>query len=530
MFVDRRVPLGIALSFVFTQPNPHSARCILRLAPPSLLVVALALILLLPGSVSTRVLRQPRSGKRAAQRMILTVEPTHPGKKFALGAIGLSLEAQELATPDVSASHTSLVALMRRLGPGVLRVGGNSLDYSWWTSDEERPPQWATSVVTPADLTRLRALLAATGWRVVLGVDLGHIDPTRAADEARVAERILGSHLLGFEIGNEPNDYGSRLVKLRPSSYSASNYLKELATYGAAMRTTASRIRLYGPDLGSLASQAWLSPIASDKSTSFVAITQHYYPTTYSFSKGVCKGTPVPTARELLSPRLRERENTALQTIVAAGGFTHRETRISETNNTSSCDAPGGPATSPVFASALWSLDWVLRAASAGVAGLNFHGYFGRCLPEAFTPICAPGYAAAAHGQVIARPEYYGLLAGRQLEGGRFVPVHSSGENTSQAFTAYATVHSRGVITLVIDNLATNSLASCLLKVPGYYKATGESLVGPSISATSGVTFGHASFDAGGVLRPTETTLPNVHGAFRLKLAPTSAIVVTLHR
>jgi hypothetical protein len=509
-----------------------------------LLIAAFALILFLPGKKSPVVLHHSGSGKlayslphrlgpthhtvkSATQRVILTVEPTHPGTKFAPGSVGLSVEANQLATQDLSANHKSLVALMRRLGPGVLRIGGGSLDYSWWTSDDEQPPVWATSVVTSSDLINLHSLLVAADWRVILGVDLGHFDPARAANEARVAERILGSSLLGFEIGNEPNGYVGRSEKLRASSYSADNYLGEIDAYSAAMRTAAPWIRLYGPDLSS---PAWLPTIVSDKTLPFDAITEHYYPTFYSVPKGVCEGTPIPPAMDLLSPEVREQENSVLQTLVRAGQIAHREVRISETNTTASCDVNGGPATSPVFASALWSLDWVLRAASAGVAGLNFHGNFGLCGPYTFSPVCEPDNAAAARGQVIARPEYYGLLAARELEGGRFIPVDINGQSTSREITAYATIHSPSVITLAIDNFAMEGSTDFLLRVPGYNKATSKSLVGPSISATSGVTFGHTSINAAGVLRATGTRVRNVDGTLRLKVEPASAMVITLYR
>jgi hypothetical protein len=462
-----------------------------------------------------------------APEAILRVDTSRLGNAFEPGAVGLSIEARELSTDHLSAAHYRLVRLMRLLGPGVLRVGGNSLDYSWWTSDDEQSPPWATSVATPADLVSLRGLLAATDWRVILGVDLGHFDPARAANEARVAEHALGSRLLGFEIGNEPNDYGGSWVGLRPSLYSASNYLEEIETYIAAMRETTSRIRLYGPDLGWLQSQAWLTPIASE-STSFTTITQHYYPTMYSFSKGVCKGTPVPTASELLSPEVRERENTVLQAIVRAGDLAHRETRISETNDTASCDAPGGPATSPVFASALWSLDWVLRATSAGVAGLNFHGSFRRCLPEAFTPICAPGLAAAAHGQVSPRPEYYGLLAARQLEGGRFVPTRLISFGPLQDLTTWATVTPGGTVRIAIDNVATGGLTQPV-SIPSHgYAATYETLVGPSVEATTDVILGDSQVTSTGQWRPRRVRLSPVSHSFRVAVRPGSAIIVTL--
>jgi hypothetical protein len=494
----------------------------------TLLAATFAMVVLLSGCVGLANSQHGRVAKDPAQQVILTVEPKRPGREFALGAVGLSLETKELATKDISASHRSLVALMRLLGPGVLRIGGNSLDYSWWTSDAEQPPEWATSVVTPADLARLRGLLEATGWRVVLGVDLGHFDPARAANEARFAQHILGPRLLGFEIGNEPNDYGVSLLKLRPSSYSASNYLEELAAYSVAMRAAVPGMSLYGPDLGSHASQAWLSPIISDQNAPFAAITVHYYPTTYSFPKGACMGTPVPTAAELLSPEVRESENTALRTIVEAGEQAHREARISETNDTSSCDASGGPATSPVFASALWSLDWVLRATSAGVTGLNFHGDVGRCLPEAFTPICAPGYRAEAHGQVVARPEYYGLLAARQLEGGRFVPARLSSPSPLPNLTTWATVTPRGAVRIAIDNLATEGPAQPVAIPNSGYVASYEELAGSSIQATAGVTLGGVSVASAGKWRPKRERLSYASHSFRVVVRPASAIIITL--
>lgn len=143
-----------------------------------------------------------------AGKIVLTLQRNHPGKEFAPGTIGLSVEARELATSDLSARDRPLVDMMRQLGPGVLRIGGNSLDSSWWTSANEPAPAWAKSVVVPTDVVRLRTLLKATGWRTILGVDLGHFDPTRAANEAQVAEGILGSGILGFEIGNEPTTMG----------------------------------------------------------------------------------------------------------------------------------------------------------------------------------------------------------------------------------------------------------------------------------------------------------------------------------
>lgn len=457
--------------------------------------------------------------------MLLTVEPGHPQRDFELGAIGLSIEAKELGTHDLSASRKPLVALMRLLGPGVLRIGGGSVDHSWWTSSDEPAPVWAMSTVTPVDLARLDRLLASTGWRVILGIDLGHFEPSRAADEARVASDILGSRLLGFEIGNEPDVYGKPVIKLRPSSYSPGKYAEELAAYGTAMRASAPKIALYGPDV---ASSAWLATVVSSERTYFAAVTQHFYPTSYTIGKGGCKGTPIPTILELLSKQVRERENATVRALVRVGEIVNGETRMTETNNTGSCDTDGGPATSPVFASALWSLDWTLRAASAGVAGLNFHGYLGRCGPYAASPICAEGYAAESKGQVIARPEYYGLLAARQLEGGRFVPTHLKAVDTLPDLTTWATVSSAGTVKIAIDNLATEGQAQ-LVSIPiSGYTATSQALVASSAERTTGVMFGKASITASGQWRPRRTRVRRTGRSFRLVVRPASAMIVTL--
>ncbi len=513
---------------VFTRSTPRLRPRSRWLWPPALLVAVLLPIPLFHGLSAPDHSKHGTNRHRdtagiATHQAVLTVEPSHPGKQLALGAIGLSVEAKELATSDLNADHESLVALMRLLGPAVLRLGGGSADDSWWTSRGEPAPTWATSVVTPTDIEALNRLLAATGWRAILALDLGHFEPSRAADEVRVAGQILGRRLLGFEIGNEPDVYSKPVIGLRATSYGPANYLEELAS----LRAAAPRFQVYGPDASS---PTWLQALATSGDTSFAAITAHFYPTSYSVGKGGCQATGAPTALDLLSPQVRERETAALKVLVDAGHAASDKTRISETNATGSCDTTGGPATSPVFASALWSLDWALRATSAGVDGVNFHGYLGHCRPYTGSPICANTFVAQSKGEVMARPEYYGLLAARQLEGAQFVPVHIAGNTTAGEITAYATKHPHGSVTVAIDNLTAQHSTSVALSVPGYGSASGAQLTGPGVSATSGVTFGQVSVNAKGGIAPRHGRIRKMRHAFHLTLPAASAIVVTLHR
>ena len=345
-----------------------------------------------------------------APTAILSVDTHRPGNAFDLGAVGLSIEASELRTGHVSADHYRLVRLMRLLGPSVLRIGGNSVDLSWWTSNGELPPPWATSTVIPSDLYAVAGLMHATGWRVLLGVkNLGHFEPTRAANEARIAQKILGANLVGIEVGNEPNFYGAPTRHLRPPSYSIGDYVREAEVYRQVLVVAVPGVAIYGPVFSGT---GWLNRLGA-AAKMYSAITQHYYP------MGDCPGSSVPlanvsapTASELLSPASRQSEDETLAALARVRVLAGRPTLIGETNDVA---CSGGSTVGPAFASALWALDWSLRAASSGVMGTNFFSQLGPCGSNSDSPICAPSVEAAHAGDVTAQPEYYGLLAASRL-------------------------------------------------------------------------------------------------------------------
>jgi len=79
--------------------------------------------------------------------------------------------------------------------PGVPRSSGSAA--TRWTRPTGPPagesaPSWSIATITPADLTALGTLAGAGGWKVILGVNLKHYDPARAADEAAHAVSALG--------------------------------------------------------------------------------------------------------------------------------------------------------------------------------------------------------------------------------------------------------------------------------------------------------------------------------------------------
>lgn len=457
---------------------------------------------------------------------VLRLDTSRPGNYFEEGAVGLSADTVDLNGGRRNADHPSLIRLMRLLGPSVLRIGGGSVDSSWWTSNGESPPAWATNTVTPADLSALRRLLAATGWRVLLGVDLGHFEPARAADEARYAREILGNTLLGIEIGNEPDSYGNKIRKviLRPSTYSVGEYLHEAEVYAQVLRAATPGVAVYGPALSGI---GWLTKMGVAAGM-FTQLTLHYYPT--STCPDAPPSEPLPTVEGLLSPTVRQRENEILEAWSRAESITGRSMRIDETNGISYCseNTPGSPS----FASALWALDWALRAGSAGVKGLNFHGAFGVCANNAQSQnqICAPSRRALRTGDFIPQPEYYGLLAASRLEGGRFVPTSVTAPDPLPNLTTWATLAPNGTVKIAIDNLATaDSVQPVSISTSGY-SATEASLAGSSAEARSGISLGGVQVTGRGRWRPRSVRLSRANHSHSIHIVvrPTSAVIVTL--
>ncbi|HYB23743.1 MAG TPA: hypothetical protein VED41_08095, partial [Solirubrobacteraceae bacterium] len=436
-------------------------------------------MLALVGVAGAWAIARSAATETLAPTATLRVAVRRPGNAFTLGAVGISTEARELSTGHLSTSEGRLVSLMRLLGPSLLRIGGDSVDYAWWTSRDEPPPSWATSTITPADLSALGELLSATGWRVLLGVDFAHYEPQRAAEEARYAKEILGDKLLGVEIGNEPNDYAGE--HLRASSYGAGEYAREAQGYQQALAASAPEVGVYGPAVTQ--NTTWLPQLAS-LLPAFAGITQHYY------ASSTCPGAPPrvpPTQAGVLSPAERELEEEHLHELVAVGTQSDRPTLIGETND-SAC--AGIPEVSQTFASALWALDWALRAASAGVSGLDFHGEVGFCGPDDESPICAAGGAGARVSNVIAQPEFYGMLAARQLEGGRFLPTSVSAPTPLPDLTSWATVAPDGTVKVAIDDLATSGPTQPIAIPLAASAASEEDLCAPSPQAHTGVTLG----------------------------------------
>jgi hypothetical protein len=461
--------------------------------------------------------RTPKRKPAAPVKASVSIDPAAAiGPAVAEDFLGLSFEASSLPNLAGYAGSGDLVNLMRSLGQGVMRFGGISVDTEAGWSDEAPAPAWAHTTIAPQDLAGIAALAHATGWRVLLGVTFGHFEPAVAAQEAQVAQSLLGASLEGIAIGNEPDRYVADGLRTAPWSFA--DYVSETAAYRAAIAAAAPGVPIVGPDVSS--SEAVLGWVGETAAAEHPALlTAHYYPLTKCQSRA-------PKLSELVSPLTRAHESALLTGMSALAVASKIPLRVDETNSVS---CRGQPGVSNVFASALWAVDYVARAMASGVAGLNFHDLIAE--PFSYSPLVAEDAQELASGALHANPEWYALLLADRLLGDR--PVQAVLDGGDHTLTAGAFVSSRGNLHLVLDDFAPSGARRLLvrLRLPRSFRAGPIlRLTAPGLTATSGVELGGKAVSAEGTWSAA-AGLPYVSGkpgSLELEMPASSAALVTL--
>jgi hypothetical protein len=408
----------------------------------------------------------------------LTVTST-PSGTIPPRFMGLSYEKTAMTYSYFHVSNRHLIALFRRLGEGVLRIGGGSVDLVMWT-----PEATGTHLqVTPVEIKALAGFLQATGWLCLYGVNLATSTPAQAAEEVAYAVSVLGSNLLGIEIGNEPDEYGI------PGNFFAGNwtfedYLTRWNMFRSAILQAAPNVAFTGPAAGGGNHiTTWTLPFGQATTAAEITLlTQHYYRDYY-----ITGGSP--TAAFLVSP---DSQLTAeLTTLNAGAQRLGIPFRISECN---SFDNGGVPGVSNSYASSLWVIDFLFDVALGGSTGVNMHGG-GR----------SPGYTPIADdsgGVIEARPEYYGLLLFTLAGPGTLFETQLSAGTVDA--TAYAVGTASGGLNLIVVNKDTlQNLTLTIATNQNIQSATVQTMMGASLAATSGVTIQGATVNPDGTFFPT---------------------------
>jgi hypothetical protein len=459
------------------------------------------------------------SARAAASAPVpLGVDLAHLRRPVPRTFLGLSFEASSLAHVSRFGRLGDMVALLRSLGPGVLRFGGVSADSQVAWSDPQTPrPAWASAAIGVHDLGELAQLARRSGWRVLLTIGMGHLEPAAAAREAAAARATLGPWLEAIELGNEPNAYA--LHGLREEPWTSGQYEEQVSSYRAAIGAAAPGLALAGPDVsGSAAFGDWGSEELVTQWPSL--LTGHHYPLG-------CHQQPPPSIERLLSVPVREGEEVSMRRYLHLAQENETPFRLDETN-TVSCGGVAG--ISDTFAAALWAVDYVARAMSMGAAGINLEGNPANC--RSYTPLCARDPAGLAAGELAAQPEWYALLLTSALVGDRPLgrPRQLPGHPNVDASLFLAPDGALRCVLVDEDPPGSPSVAVELHAGPRFAAARLLALTAPSPQATSGVALGgRAVAGEGSWHAPARLpVLPSRHGRVRVVLAASSAALVTL--
>jgi len=431
----------------------------------------------------------------------VSVSTTQPGTMPAR-FVGLSYEKSKLSQPLFSGSNANLVGLFDRLGPSLLRIGGNSVDETNWSPNG---PGQTAGQTAPSDIAALAGFLAATDWNVLYGVNLAQSTPAVAAAEVAYAAQALGSNLAGIEIGNEPDLYAGHYF---PSPWTFSDYLALWQSFASAILAQTPNVPLTGPVIAD--NTSWFSSFAQAEGKNVSLLSAHYY-------RGNGQSAS-STIQELISYPDTNLQNY-LAALKAPAAAVDVPFRLAETN---SFYNGGAPNVSDSYASALWVIDHLFTIALGGSVGANLHGGGNG---SGYTPI------ADNNGIVIeARPEFYGALLCTLAGQG---PLLSTGISAGSLNTsAYTVENSPTRLSIIIVNKdGTQNLQFTATCPAAVRSASLQLLTGPSLSATSGVTIQGSSVNPNGSFSPQPSySLPAMAETFTgyIPAASAALIAVTL--
>ncbi len=433
----------------------------------------------------------------------VTINQNQPGNTIAPAFEGLSFEVGSLTNSSnlLSTGNTVLLQLIKNLGPGVLRIGGNSSDDIFWTG-HPRTANTGIDSLTTTDIDAFAAFAKATGWKVLFGFNLGSGTPQAAASEALYINNRLGQSLYAFQTGNEPDLYFNN--GHRTQTYSYADFQSEWETYLAAVRGAVPNAPFAGPDVGG--NPVWVSQFISAENKNIILADAHYYRTGPATDSGI-------TVQTILAPDYQL--PSYLETINNASLLGHVPYRISECN---SVFDGGKPGVSNVFASTLWALNLMWTAAENNSLGVNFHGSNGGY----YSPV------TTNTGITIAMPEYYAMLAFKYGgAGGTIIPATLN--NTTYNCSAYACTNA-GITYITLINMESDVNLSFTVQLDK--TAAGiqiARLTAPNIYTMTGVTFAGASVLANGTFNagPTENRTIN-NNSFLIKVPADNAVVIVV--
>ena len=361
----------------------------------------------------------------------VAVEPGTTVGTIGTDFIGFSYEKTHIMNGSLTSNNTNLIALYKLLGSPMTRLGANDVERCTWVGTGTAPSQPNgqpfNTKVTTGGVDQLCGFLAATGSKAIYGVNFQLGNVTASSAEAAYVMSQCSSSILGIEIGNEPDKFGTWVSQQTDYEKFADAIL---ATPGAL---------LVGPACTSKAAVLFSAPFADSVTAKYpgklTLLTQHSY--VAAANSSACSVPNLQTTTTQLTD--------IFDTIQAAATKNNLPGWRMDENNT--CSGHGQQGVSDTFIASLWAIDYMFEVAKRGGSGINFHnGENGQdgTVPFYYEPLKEDKGAVAQ-----VQPEYYGMLLFAEAGAGSMVSATVT--TSAQSFTAWA-IKANGFTSVVLNN------------------------------------------------------------------------------
>jgi hypothetical protein len=492
-----------------------TAGCVFALA------IAAVIPALAPATASAR-------GANSSAAVAVTVGVSGVSPAVAPGFVGLATEFWDIekdvgtnpAEPDVP--FEQIAHNLAPHGGFVLRIGGDSTDWTWWPIPGMKQPPWVRWTMTPVWAAVTKRLADDLRAHLIVGINMEADSTAIASTEVRE----LASHLAGltttYELGNEPELYSkfafyknssNRPVLGRPDGYS----LSDISTQWNQIANALPQARLAGPGYSSLNALPGVGQFL-DGTKRLSLLTVH----SYALRSTRCGGKPqeshlfAPVALQGLASQVTSWAGVAREHSIPL--------RVDEMNSVT-CGGQNGLTNT--FGPALWALNILPLYAEAGAAGVNFQ-------TRAYTAqnLIQPRVTNSGW-RVQVQPEYYGLLAFAKLTppGSHLLQISAM----PAGLYAWAVSRPGGSESVVVTNVNDQATTVEIRAAGGHGPATVEALRSASghLTATGGITLGGQSISTStGQLSgtPATTTVHSSGGAYYVTVSAASASIVSFAR
>lgn len=434
----------------------------------------------------------------------VTVNPDATITNVPPGFAGLALSVTNVCNFASLAKHTSKVAnLLANLGPSDLRMEGDTLDINQgvpWSPTGTPVCSLNAATMTQSLVDDIFSLMKQVNWSVLWGENILVNSTSMDAAESAYVTLVGGSNLLAFELGNEPDIYKTIHGYAPPWQYT--DYRSKWNTYARAIQQQSPNAPF---SAGGFSGTAWLNGMLRDEGATLGLGTMHLYP--------LGADTSIVTIDDLLSANTMRNIAGYVNNMALIARAENKPLRIDESNQIANGGTNG---VSNVFASSLWTLDYLYTAAEQKAVGVNLSGN------AFYEPL---HYTATT---ITPEPEYYGMLAFHNaVPDGRIVSTSTA---SALNIASHAVVGADGNLRVTIINKDQTHPATVGITTTNhpYGSASALLLTAPSVTSNTNITFGGSAVAADGSWAPTTHIPVSVTGTASTVTVPTgSAVVIT---